>query len=916
MALSGSFGTDFSGNQYGGGYRLQVDWYATQNIATNQSTVRADLYLISKGSSWTINSSASKGVSLNIDGNYSGGNVAGIASLSGNQKKQIWWHQVTVNHNADGSKSLDLVGILDIAVTLSGQYYDTVRTSQTITLDTIPRASTISTQPDITAGRPHAFTIQRASSEFTHTVSFHIVESNGTETQVGLLYDQGASGTFNFNDAEVYTMYQKLNKASTIKTRIKCTTLRYGTIIGSTQRDGTCYNWNGGYATFAGVANYGDSISVTINNGHPNMRYDTEFRWNTTPNSGGSGGTSIKTQSNMLQGVTNVTFSVTDVNNMLSATPTVTACTCTAKVTTYWVRSSDGARIQIANPITSDFWANGGNKIKPPVFTGAFTYADTNTTVVNVTANDQYIVQNMSTVRVTLPTASQASPAVNSGTTMKEYTVYLGGKQITQAFSSTATLTFDIGTVDAVNNLTLEIKAIDNRGQYTSQFKTVNILPYSKPSLASTVSRVNNFENTTELTASGTFSPLTINGVNKNNITMLRYRFKKTIGESWDTVTTYYNFTTSMSGTTFTGAKLTRDLDNSFGYSFEITVRDVFGLSSQVIVNRTIEKGKPLFFIDYEKATVGIGKFPENGANGLEVVGKLEADGIKTTQGVFQLSSVLKQQGNGATEFAYTANNTQLTIYGRNFTTNTTHDIAMSVQGTATFKQWWAWNVGGIYLDGFGNINGQASGGSDATFSIKDADNRIRYLTSIGKGGTLPNEYRSYTNGHDFYHDGRKFLSLYTHESYSGRCIQFGADGGILKWYVNYNNFQGRLEARNSNNTNWCELAGNLNNASSREYKDNIKVFEGNAMEIINSAVGNTYTYKDDESKTLKVGLIAEDAPEIIVGAGGDTVDSYGMATLSWIGLQEHDVEIKYLHQEITELKKEIQILKTNKGEM
>ncbi|AOZ62009.1 minor structural protein 1 [Bacillus phage QCM8] len=206
-------------------------------------------------------------------------------------------------------------------------------------------------------------------------------------------------------------------------------------------------------------------------------------------------------------------------------------------------------------------------------------------------------------------------------------------------------------------------------------------------------------------------------------------------------------------------------------------------------------------------------------------------------------------------------------------------------------------NNGGVFFDVFGNIKGQPDAGSGNTWSLKDADNRVRFMTPIGKGATLPTEYRSYVNGHDFYHDDRKFISFYTHENYTGRCIQFGNDGGILKWYTAYNNNTGRLEARNSGNTNWCELAGNLNNASSREYKDNIKIFKGSAMEVINSAVAKTYTYKGDTSQQMKIGLIAEEAPEIISGV--DTVDSYGMATLSWKGLQE-------LHAELQELKQKV----------
>lgn len=45
MALSGTINKDF-----GGGYRIQIEWTATQNISANTSTITAKFYLISLGS--------------------------------------------------------------------------------------------------------------------------------------------------------------------------------------------------------------------------------------------------------------------------------------------------------------------------------------------------------------------------------------------------------------------------------------------------------------------------------------------------------------------------------------------------------------------------------------------------------------------------------------------------------------------------------------------------------------------------------------------------------------------------------------------------------------------------------------------------------------------------------------------------
>ncbi|QOV08252.1 endosialidase [Bacillus phage Kirov] len=913
MALSGSFGTDFSG-----GYRLQVDWWASQNIANNTSTVRADLYLISKGSSWTINSSATKNVSLTIDGNFSGSAQGGLAGLSGNQKKWIYWHEVTVNHNSDGTKALDIRGVFDIAVTLNGSYVASVNTSQTIYLDTIPRASSLTTAPDFTAGYSHDFGIARASSEFDHKVRLWV-----DGTQIKELNGISTGGRFDFTDAEVELIFQKLNKASTKQTRINVQTFKYGQYIGEKDYYGTCYNNGGGVITFNSFT-FGDNLPINISN-HSKLKHTVKFYF---------GGTLIKTLTNVSAGASTVTWTTAEVNAMLAKIPNSTSGYGEAVVTSYW------GNTQVWADIASGYNAYAGSKARPPSFGGGFTYKDTNATTTGITGNNQYVIQNKSTVSVELLIANRATALDYA--TMKEYIATLNGVEVRVPHSDTATMTFNFGTVSAGTNSTLTVKAVDSRGNITATTKTVTILPYQNPSVTSDVTRRNNFETPTTIPCSGTMSDLNVAGSRKNAVTSVQYRYKETIG---GTFTAWKNFTFTSTAPTYSATTVTENLDNTKAWTLEIKVTDKLGTTT---ITRTVTAGSPIFFIDWEKKTLGINKFPTSANNALEIAGDLDVDGVvklKGSQWIAQgkwglhaggsdfmavnsiyFSSPVNSSGQGLNflrpnKSAGSTNNADYSTFG-------ILDYAMKMNDYNIFYQFagtsnlrlggnlYTQSSGGVYFDYYGNIRGQDGAGSGNTWGIMDADSRLKFLIPIGKGATMPTEYRSHTNGHDFYHDDRKFLSFFTHENYSGRCIQFGNDGGILKWYVNYNNYQGRLEARNSNNSNWCELAGNLNNASSRKYKENIKIFEGSAMEIINSAVANTYTYKDDLSETVKVGLIAEEAPKLIVGAGGDTVDSYGMATLSWIGLQEHDVDIKYFRQEIAELKKEIQILKANKGEM
>ena len=169
------------------GYRLQIAWsVGSQSVANNTSSVTAKVQLVSTGSSYTINSSASKSGSLTINGTkYS---FTFTAALSGNQTKTIYTKTVTVSHSADGTKTCSFSATAGINVTLSGTYYGNVTASGSGTFNTIPRASSISSvTSSVAINGTNAVTvnISRASSSFTHTVVFKFGSYSKTTTGVG-----------------------------------------------------------------------------------------------------------------------------------------------------------------------------------------------------------------------------------------------------------------------------------------------------------------------------------------------------------------------------------------------------------------------------------------------------------------------------------------------------------------------------------------------------------------------------------------------------------------------------------------------------------------------------------------------------------------------------------------------------------
>lgn len=169
------------------GYRLQIAWsVGSQSEANNTSSVTANVQLVSTGSSYTINSSASKSGSLTINGTkYT---FTFTAALSGNQTKTLFTKTVTVSHASDGTKTCAFSATAGINVTLSGTYYGDITASGSGTFNTIARASSISSvtsSVSVNGTNTCTVAISRKSSSFTHTVVFSFGSYTKSNTSVG-----------------------------------------------------------------------------------------------------------------------------------------------------------------------------------------------------------------------------------------------------------------------------------------------------------------------------------------------------------------------------------------------------------------------------------------------------------------------------------------------------------------------------------------------------------------------------------------------------------------------------------------------------------------------------------------------------------------------------------------------------------
>ena len=156
---------------------LRFNWsQSSQSIANNNSVVSWNLQLIASGGS--ISSSASKAWNVTVNGtNYSGTNTVGISSGT---TKTLASGTTTIAHNADGTKSFNFSFSQQFDISYSGVgWIDTKSGSGSGTLTTIPRTSSVSST-NANIGENITITINRASSSFTHTLTYAFSGLSGT----------------------------------------------------------------------------------------------------------------------------------------------------------------------------------------------------------------------------------------------------------------------------------------------------------------------------------------------------------------------------------------------------------------------------------------------------------------------------------------------------------------------------------------------------------------------------------------------------------------------------------------------------------------------------------------------------------------------------------------------------------------
>lgn len=250
MASGSIYGT--TSNQY---IESCIDWTSTSSVASNTSSVTAKLFLRRTNTGYATEGSGT--FSLYIGGQSRSAYV--------HLKIQSEWVQVmeftaSVSHSSDGTGSV----AISASGGLSGTTLSSVSCSGAATLDTIPRASTLSAA-DGDIGDTVRVEIYRRSSSFTHSIAYHFGSLSGYIAEDGTASAAEVrltAANIAFSLPESF-LYQIPNSRSGICT-LTCRTYSGSTQIGSESCTFTARVNEGKYRPIATITSVRDVNPATV----------------------------------------------------------------------------------------------------------------------------------------------------------------------------------------------------------------------------------------------------------------------------------------------------------------------------------------------------------------------------------------------------------------------------------------------------------------------------------------------------------------------------------------------------------------------------------------------------------------------------------------------------------------------------
>lgn len=223
-----------------------------------------------------------------------------------------------------------------------------------------------------------------------------------------------------------------------------------------------------------------------------------------------------------------------------------------------------------------------------PVASG-ISYKDNNATVTAITLNDQIIVQNQSTLLVSISSITAKKQASLVSAEVLINGVY---SSVSLSGSTASDVSISFGQVDVSSDITAKLIIEDSRG-FESVYD-INLLvdAWSLPTAIINLQRQDNYYTATDLMVDASFTPVS----GKNQIT-IEYLYKQVTASSW-----------TDGGALTDGQTVTVNLDNTKEWLVKVNLADRFGSTSYTL---KVGIGIPLVFFDRLRRSLGVNCLPD-----------------------------------------------------------------------------------------------------------------------------------------------------------------------------------------------------------------------------------------------------------------------------------------------------------------
>lgn len=597
---SWEFGTS---NQY---IKGRIRWSSSSNgSAANSSKVT--VYLDYKKSSSTATYGTIKGT---LCGSSYSKSVT-LSSSSGyiNVASKSW----TQGHNSDGSKTITISANGGI----SGTTFSSSSTSKNVTLDKIPRYTSIKTWSVAEVGKTYV----KLKWETADTIDWLRVYLNDSSQWTDNPGSQnGTSGSFIYTGAA--SSGASIPSVSTLnpgtKYKIKCWVRRKDSQLSTTSSNIEFTTQS--VASISNISdnfsyNIGDNLTINFSNSSINKSWLSLEIENTS----GVFEEVLKTDEAIQSD--SYTWQLSSyASTLFSKMPTRNTARCKIKCGTTIVENS-----QTINYVVNEYVGTINVTNSNPIFSD-FNYGDENSSTQKVLGNSAYMLQNYGAMVLRIPTTKKAT--AKNGAYIVKYIIQLRGVgyvDTEKSYSDSSEVSLVLGSFNSTGSGTISIYAVDSRGNTSGVVsKTFTVLSYFVPGFSSfNLKRLNDYEAEVVLDFTGVISKLTVAGTEKNTTRNIGYRYAE-LGTSYPSnFTAIGGVSVSSDSSKFilTFAQNTQDntfgisgvgsskliLSNNKAYNFQFYIQDGFTTSYYEF---SIEQGIPIMFIG-DNDQVSIGAVPD-----------------------------------------------------------------------------------------------------------------------------------------------------------------------------------------------------------------------------------------------------------------------------------------------------------------